>query len=251
MVIKDKKLFFRRAIVTLDDAAAKEIIGQKNRYSFISVLSYKKMELGTGWQTFQKQTAVIDLSKGEEDVFRNFNETVRNEIRKTEKMPDLRFMNGDQNFSAAFDLYKNFSKNKSRPAYDAAWMKNFKIFSAYRKDRMISAIFVSDAPEVLRIFAICSDRLASDDKELYKIIGYAGKRIIYDICRYGAAEGKIGLDVGGANFTDPAKAGITAFKMSFGGTKCDEHTYIYKSGAFSFFENFSKMRLAIKQLFKL
>ena len=45
------------------------------------------------------------------------------------------------------------------------------------------------------------------------------------------------------NFKDPEVAGITKFKMSFGGDVVNEYTYIYKSAAFRYFEKLAYLKV--------
>ena len=54
-------------------------------YSKISATSYRKMQL-PDFETLVKTTAIIDLIASKDKIFRKFNDTTRNEIRKTDTL---------------------------------------------------------------------------------------------------------------------------------------------------------------------
>ena len=66
-------------------------------YSKISATSYRKMQL-PDFETLVKTTAIIDLIASKDKIFRKFNDTTRNEIRKTERNDILKFISDDNNF---------------------------------------------------------------------------------------------------------------------------------------------------------
>lgn len=187
-----------------------------------------------------------------EEIFGKFNETVRNEIRRTFKTEDLYFKINDSNFEGAYELYKNFEYSQGRIPFPLSAMKGYKIFSAYYKNQLISLILYIDSFPYLRTRSICSRRLQIDNKELYKIIGYASKRLVYEICKYGKENSYRLLDLASINLTDSKKSGVAQFKSGFGGKIEDEYTYIYKSKLFKFFEKLTQIKLfVLKIIYKI
>ena len=55
---------------------------------------------------------------------------------------------------------------------------------------------------------------------------------MWEICQYGKARGYTTLDLGGVDFDDPQKYGITDFKQSFGGKITDTFICRYETPFF-------------------
>ena len=202
-----------------------------------------------GFETRTKTTAVIDLHQQQDDIFSHFNDTTRNEIRKTYNISDFKVVSLDRNFDEAYILYKKFEYKQGRVPFTRNDLKDCLIFSAYLKGDMISAIFVDKGVNDLRIRYIFSKRLQTEDKELYKMIAYATRRVMWEVCIWGKANHFHSLDLASINFQNPDVANITQFKMSFGGEVVNEYTYVYKSFLFKIFEKLAGPKNYIKKLF--
>jgi len=247
MIFESKKLFFNTINLVLEDDKLDEIIKSK-KYSKISTTSYKQLDL-LGFSVLTKTTALINLTKSEDEIFKKFNDTTRNEIRRAYKIDDLKFVSADTNFEESYFLYKNFEYLQKRVPVSKNELSQCKLFSAYYKKKMISAIYVMESFPYLRIRSIFSLRLKTNDKELYKIMSNATRRIIWEICLWGKKNNFKSLDLASVNFENPRTANITKFKMSFGGEVKNEYTYIYKSSFFRFFEKFVFLKLVLMRIF--
>ena len=220
-------LFFRYARVILNDELLTRLIHERV-YSYIVGVSHTKIAFEYNVSMRQKKTLIIPLDASLEQVFRSFNDTARNEIRRTERTPEFAFTVNDGKWDDVYALYRAHRKERGLPIHPLHFLKWGMLFNAYWKGVLISTITCYDAKPYLRIQNIFS-KLAGKDKELRRITGYASRRLVYEICKYGNENGYTLLDMASANITDPAKAGITQFKSSFGGVLIDEYIYTYKS----------------------
>lgn len=250
MILERKKLFFNTILMILEDAALPEAV-KSGKYSYISAMSYKKMDL-PGFDVITKTTALIGLDDVEDDIFKKFSDTTRNEIRKTYRNEDLKFIADDKNFEESFILYRSFEYAQGRVPVSTEDLRKTKFFGAYYKGALISGLYIIESSPYLRIRSIFSKRLgASDDKELYKIIGNSTRRLVWEVCLWGKKNNFTSLDLASVNFENPKTANITKFKMSFGGKVISEHTYIYKSDLFKFFEKFVFVKLFLYRLLNM
>jgi len=246
MILRTKKLFFNTINVILEDDKLDELI-KSGRYSKISALSYKRMNL-PDFSVQTKTTALILLDKEEDEIFSKFNHTTRNEVRRTYKNKDLKFIADDKNFDESYSLYKDFEYTQGRVPVSKRELKGCKLFSANYKGEMISAVYLTTSFPYLRLRSIFSKRLKVDDKELRKIISNATRRIIWEVCLWGQKNNFKLLDLASVNFKNPRTANITQFKMSFGGQVINEYTHIYKSKLFKVFEKFVFIKIWLSQL---
>ena len=247
MILKQKKLFFSKLIIALDDNYFDEFVAKRayQEHSFVVALSYRDLTL-TDFDRLVKKTALIDLSTTLSEIFAGFNNTTRNEIRKTEKNNRLVFKIEDDNYEELYNLYKKFEFEQGRVPISFIEFREYPIFAAYLDDEPISAVSVFSGGKYVRIRSIFSKRLAVDDKEIYKIISNASRRVIWDVCKWAKEQGFSFLDMASVNLNNPKTASIARFKMNFGGKLIKEYTYLHKSKTFRFFEKL----VAIKHFFK-
>ncbi|TSC79442.1 MAG: hypothetical protein G01um101429_429 [Parcubacteria group bacterium Gr01-1014_29] len=224
--IERKYLFFTYARVILNDQLFARLV-QERAHSYIVGVSHNKLDLGPRVSVRQKKTIIIQLDTPIEDIFRKFNDTARNEVRRTERMNDLVFTRNDGKWNDVYTMYKAHRKERGLPIHPLKFLQWGMQFNAYWQGRLISTITCYDAKPYLRIQNIFS-RIAADDKELRRTSGFAARRLVYELCKFGSQNGYTLLDMASANITNSAKAGITRFKSSFGGTIADEYIYTYK-----------------------
>lgn len=248
MILKQRRLFFRTILLILEDEMITSVIND-GAYSKISITSYKKMDL-PGFEELIKTTALIDLTPDEGSIFSKFSDTTRNEIRKTERNTELMVVADDDNFDGAYRLYKDFEYAQGRVPVTQEALRECKLFCAYFRNELISAIFVMESPHYLRIRSIFSKRLTIEDKETYKLISNATRRLVWEICRWGKGRGFVSLDLASVNFNNPKTANITKFKMSFGGGVVNEYTYVYRSKTFLFFERLVTFKILATRLLR-
>lgn len=224
--IEQKYFFFTYARVILNDELLTRLIRER-AHSYIVGISHNELNLGPAVSVRRKKTINVYLDKPFEEIFRGFNETARNEIRRTERMKELTFTVNDGKWNEVYAVYLCHRKARSLPIHPLPFLQQCMLFNAYWRGELISTITCYNAKPYLRIQNIFSS-VAGDNKELRRVIGYASRRLVYEICKYGNENGYKLLDMASANITDPAKAGITQFKNSFGGILKDEYTYTYK-----------------------
>lgn len=229
-MIKISFLGFKYARLILENLKFSQIEELKKRYSYLYIVAYKKTNL-KNFEVLSKRTPIIDLTKDIKEIFRKFNATTRNEIRKTKKDENLKFIALDQNFDQIYKLYKNLERTQGRTPIPIQEIKKSKIFSAYFKGELISSISCYDHNKILRIGQIFSLRMKNEEKE-FKNTSWTTRRSMFEICKYGKKNGYKKLDLGIVNLTDPAKAGVAKFKQSFGGDIIDTYIYRYESKIF-------------------
>lgn len=242
MIIKRRKfLFFTSTRIILDDDALNRAFTEKND-SYITGISYNKFDFGSDVKVNPKQTIVIDLNRDLDDIMKSFNETARRYIRKSYEIDQLSIVARDDNLKDAYKVYKNFTLAQKRTPHSFSYFSNGSIFfNAYLNGEIISSVGCYDSKPYLRAWAICSKRLEAQDKGLYKIIGYASRRLFYEICKYGKENGYTTVDLGGYN-VKAAKTGIAQFKSSFGGLVASDYTYSYKTPLLRIAMRFFKRR---------
>ncbi len=225
--VERKLLFFTYARVILNDELLARLIRER-AYSYIVGISHKKLDLGPLVSVRRKKTINVYLTAQWDEIFRKFNDTARNEIRRTERMEELSFTLNDGNWNEVYAMYKAHRHARKLPMHPLSFLQFCMLCNAYWRGRLISTITCYDAKPYLRIQNIFS-RVAADDKELRRVAGFAARRLVSELCKYGNKNGYTLLDMASANVTDPNKAGITQFKNSFGGILEDEYTYTYKA----------------------
>jgi len=167
----------------------------------------------------QKNACLIDLSNGAEIAFSKFHATSRNEVRRSDKFENLSFQMGTGNdFDAYFNFYKACENARGWFPVPEEELRNSLIFTALFDGQPVSGISVYTNETRLRIGRIFSLKKTRRDARLNNLVyGCAAKRLVLECCQYGAENGFQTLDLGGIDLQDPAKAGITQFKLSLGG----------------------------------
>ncbi|MFN0214460.1 MAG: hypothetical protein ACKVT2_09420 [Saprospiraceae bacterium] len=173
----------------------------------------------TNFETVQKNACLIDLSRGFESAFSRFNATSRNEVRRFEKMGHLSFQLGPgEDFKAYFDFYKNCENARAWFPVPEEELRQSLVFTACFENEPISGMSAYAHGKYLRVGRIYSSKKTRMDERLSNLVyGCAAKSLVFELCKYGATHGYETLDLGGVDLQDPSKAGISAFKRSFGG----------------------------------
>lgn len=246
MILERAKFGFRTARVTLEDDRL-PAMRDSGAYSSIIAVSYKKMDL-PGFARTEKTTALVDLTRSEDDIFKSFNDTTRNEIRKTLKDDDISVAVAIPIAEESYNLYSSFELTQGRLPVHRADLGGCIFFGTYREKELLSGIFVIQSRPYLRIRSIFSKRLHVEDKEMYKHISNATRRAIWEICRWGKQNSFQSLDMASVNLSNPKTVSIAKFKMSFGGNIITEYTYTYKTKAFALFESAARLRVRMRRL---
>ena len=223
MVIEEKKLFFKTALVVLDDNAA-EKVSTRSDLNRIIVVSHSRLSLPKFSLIKSGKTGLINLKKTDEEILASFNKTTRNEIRKTENTPELKFIS-EAPFEEAYGLYASFERAISRTPFPKSALASCTAFLAYERDTPVSGIFVYPSKPILRIRSIFSKRVSVKDYEGYKRLSNAGRRLIYEVCLWGKRNGREGLDLSSINLENTETKNIATFKMAFNPDVVPEYTY--------------------------
>jgi hypothetical protein len=247
MRIETKRLWFKRVQIFLEDDLddIDDII--KNNHSIV-IISNKKLDL-TNWRLREKNTASIDLTDSEEEIFKKFNDTTRNEIRKTYGNTDLSF-SSNSDFVDSYGLYCKFEKSQGRKPVNKKEMSHFKVALAFHKGEPIYGLYVIESFPYARIRSIFSKRLSVNDRDMIKVISNSGRRLIWEVCKDLKKNRFDSLDMASVNMENPKTVSISKFKMSFGGKVAREYTYIYKDEIFNLIESaFIFIKYIIKSTF--
>ncbi|RJQ34488.1 hypothetical protein C4568_02415 [Candidatus Parcubacteria bacterium] len=205
----------------------------KRRYAFIHIVSFTPSSL-PGFSETVKKTPLIRLDRPIEDIFAAFNDTTRNEIRRTEKMPELSFVHGERHRGDAYSLYRAFEHAQGRTPKPKNEITRSLLFTAYWKEELIATAICFEDGGWVRLSHLASRRLTNTKEYSHAIIAYASRRLMYEICRWGKQHEKHSFDLGIINLSDPSKKGIAQFKQSFGGLIVDTYIYRWKSPLFRF-----------------
>lgn len=250
MITVKNHLFLKTATVIFEDDQIIPIF-KTGKYSSIVAVSYKKMNIPK-FVMYSKPTLLIDLTRTEEEIMAGFNDTTRNEIRKTFKDNRLKFVIKDSPDKDSYEMYREFEYSQERAPVSMNVLKESFFLGISLDDKLISGIYVTKSYPYLRIRSIFSKRLKVEDKEIYKLIAYSTRRLIWEACSWGKKEGYVSLDMASVNINNPKTESIARFKMSFGKDLVDEYTYIYKSPLFSFLEKMVRIKLLLrKAIFKI
>lgn len=236
-IIERKYIVFRSARVILNDDLLLVLIRNK-AYSYIVGISQTLIDVPENVKVKHKKTSLINLMRPAEEILQSFHDTTRNEVRRTFAMPEMSIAINDANAQEMHALYNKFRKAKKLDVHYKSFLESASRFSAYYNGELVAVITVYEVPPKMRIQNIFSK--VDDAPETRRIIGYATRRLVYEICAYGSKKGYASLDLASVNLTDTAKSGITKFKLSFGGDISDEYTYTYRSALARFLSSIKK-----------
>lgn len=213
---------YARLLVEAVDPGRLEAL--KRDFSYVSIYSYTDRAL-PGFAGREQPTALIDLSADLETIFRRFRKNTRNEIRKTERMPELGFRIPDEDDAGSYRFYASVKREAGvRPDVREDFRGSLWL-NAYVEGAPAASVSVDDNGRVLRLRHIVTlrNRPGFDAR----IAGYATRRLIWEACKYGKERERRWVDLAGVIPDDPEKAGIAFFKECFGGTAgaCFIHKY--------------------------
>ncbi len=186
-------------------------------YARVHVYAYEPLSLPGFRMIREKQTPLIPVKdKTPEAVLATFRDTTRNEIRRTFAMPELSFsIEGPS--TELYDFYAAATRSQGRVPQKRGLFRDARIAVARRGSTILAAIAFVPASPVAKVLTISSLRRESPDAGERNLIGFATKRLVYELCAYAIAGDYDYVDLAYVNTTDPTKKGITDFKMGFGG----------------------------------
>lgn len=225
MILKHKKFGVFNSVRVLYQG--EPLIFGKNDY--VTVVSYEPLPLAKeGFGLKEKNLANIYLDGSDEEILARFSRNTRNEILRTEKILDLEFRVDDDYQKEIYSMYRAFEKWQGRkPWREQTLVEGIIQFNAYYKGELISSLPCYDLKPALQVRAMFSRRHADP-----KIASLATRRLIYEACKWGRANGYAFLGLGAVNTSTEQKAGVAQFKMFFNPRIEKEYTYIRKPAFF-------------------
>lgn len=202
----------------------------KKRYRYIHIYSYAAADL-VGFQSRSQSTLFIDLSKNLDVIFSRFNATARKHVRRAEKNNDLQLKVMDSDRNRSYALYRQVKRAEGAAPDMQREFSNCFFFNAYWKGKMIVTMSFYDNGTYIRAKHTASLRKSMGEETA--VVAHASRALIWEVCKWGKANGRRVFDLAGVNYDDPAKAGIAAFKESFGGIAGNMHIYRYETKLFS------------------
>ncbi len=183
--------------------------------SFTEIFSHEKLGL-PDCREIKKPTTIIDLTQ--KDFLKTFSEI--DKIKKTFNLDyDFAYFQGDKTM---YRIYSHFETSQGRRPMTWYEFKQYEGIRCEYGGYPIAAITFTQTYPYLRVRSIFSVPKTRE-------VANGTRRLIYELCLYGKRIGYTGFDLAFVNFKDPAKKGVTDFKMSFNGYVVDEYIYIYKS----------------------
>lgn len=206
---------------------------KKDDYSFI--VSYGDFS-DNDYQVTDKNSCMINLERDIEQVLAGFSPTSRNEVRRADKISELKFHSSLNDFD--FDEYYKFHTSCE---HDRDWfpvppeeLKQSLVFSATHNGLPIAGMSCYTHGNRIRVGRIYSNKRSKQSEILTNLVyGVASKRIVFEICKYGIANNFSTLDLGGVDLNTPEKSGITRFKLSLGGEVVPVKLARYTSSKFA------------------
>ncbi|MDD5749178.1 MAG: hypothetical protein PHO91_00120 [Patescibacteria group bacterium] len=247
MIVEKNNFFIKKVFFILEPFG--DLQELKNKYDYIAIITDREISDKKDFELRKKKTSIIDIFPDKDRIFKNFNDTTRNEVNRTYKNKDLSFFQtkfGENFFKDCYIVYKKHEISQGRLPDRIGNFKEFIFFGASFKGEVLACSAVYKAKSVLRIKNFSSLRKNKSDKEIIKIISAASRRIIWEICLFASEHGFGGVDLAYVNLQDPAKAGIDRFKLGFGGRITDDYTYVYKNKKVIFLEKIWKIFLFLK-----
>lgn len=246
MIYEKNKIFFRSLRILYQEENLENLL-DKNKYDDITVISYEPLNLEKqGFGLMRKKLANILLDGTIDEISGRFARRTWQEITKTEKIPGLEFKINDPDSKSTYKLYAEFERAQGRKPWGVDSFSGVINFNAYYNGELIAAVPCYNLFPYLQVRAIFSKRLnvsEGSNKEMYKLIGSATRRLIFEICKFGKEKNYAFVGLGSVNYSTPQKSNVAQFKMFFGSTEGDEYTYIYKSKRLMFL-------LRIRNLFR-
>lgn len=211
-------LFWRYARVLADRVSPGEFDDLKRRFQYVFLVAYEP-PAPDGFRVTERQVSLIDLGAGPDAVWRGFRHNTRNEIKRAENDARLSFVNLDARADSVYAFYARFERARGWIPWRKAELERCLLFTASFDEKLIAGIACYAHGDTIRVGKIFSVRnYESGSGVTPALIGWASRKIVWEICKYAHAQGMRRFDLGGVNFADPVKAGISQFKQSFGGT---------------------------------
>ncbi len=217
--------FVRLYVVEPD--GADDLARLMDEYDYVFAYSLADMGDLDGFSRETKMTQLLTLGPSPDATFETLNKNNRYKIRRSFRDPGIEVRTDDPDRSGALDFYRQ-TKLAEGVAPDID--EDFDLIrwvNAYQDDHLISATCWFDSGEVLRAKHIVSVR--KDSGADTALIGRLTRRLFWEACLIGIAEGHRHVDLGGIDVAATEKSGVAEFKQSFGGELAE--VLVYRSAS--------------------
>jgi hypothetical protein len=205
---------FKYHRIIVDEFNETELNSLCTEYDYSFVISYGDFQSGN-YDLINKNSVIIDLRKGMDDVFSRFNSTARKHIRRFEKIPELTFHNFIHDQSGFYEFYTKCEKSRNWFPIPQEELMTSIVFYVNYKGNYLSGISAYTHQNKIRLGRIFSLRNESQIENSNLIFGVAAKKIVHELCIYGIENNFDTLDLGGIDLSSEQKSGISEFKLSF------------------------------------
>lgn len=236
MKVEQNRFGFRKVFVPNDADLAADVARNRARYSRITIMSLTRLELPDFKEGVGK-TGLIELNEDVEIVASRFRKTVRNEISRTYRDPGFSIKISPDITDDGYALLDTFFKARGMKSFPRSTYRGCVEFLAYIDRMPVSGVLLYPSAPVPEVAAIFSKRRVTEDFEDYKRVGYAGKRVMLEVCRWGIERGMKAIDLSSLDPDSITVPGISEYKLSFAPTIVPRYTYEYTSPMFRVFEN--------------
>lgn len=178
------------------------------------VISYGDF-LSSNFSILDKNAAVIDCSKGIDEVFKRFDSSVRNHVRRFDSLSGLSLHTNVTEKEPFYRFYTLAENSRDWfPVPEEELFSSIIFYVAYNGEP-ISGMSAYVQNEYIRIGRIFSTRKLSELENKNLIFGVSAKKLVFELSRFACENGYSQLDLGGVDFNSDQKSGITEFKLSF------------------------------------
>lgn len=236
MKVEQTRFGFRKVFVPNDMEAALEVSRNRSRYSRITIMSLVPLEL-LGFKAGSGKTGLISLDGDIDTVASRFRKTVRNEISRTYRDSGFALKISPDITDDGYALLDTFFKARSMKSFPRSTYRGCMEFLAYVDDVPVSGVLLYPSAPVPEVAAIFSKRRVTEDFEDYKRVGYAGKRVMLEVCKWGIERGMKAIDLSSLDPGSTSVPGITEYKLSFAPEVVTRYTYEYTSPIYGFVES--------------
>lgn len=197
------------------------------------VFAYSRVDFGEidGFTMTPKQSQIVGLTGTPDEVLASLGQRSRQEIRKTYRDEDLHVVADDPARDETYRFYSGVKREEGADPDVAEDFESARWINAYFRGELVSVNSVYSNRNVIRGKHLASLRKHSNLDPA--VIGRINRRLLWEACALGIAEGRTEFDMGGVDFTDPAKRGISEFKRRFGGETVNIYIYRYTTPAWA------------------
>src|SRR3989344_6820541 len=107
MIIERKIVFLKIARVILDTRGFLNLL-QACKHHFISAILYDRPPEAEKYFQKEKKTPIINLKPDIDTIFSKFNDTARNEIRRSSNILELEFRTSDKDVKSIYKFHAEF-----------------------------------------------------------------------------------------------------------------------------------------------